>query len=200
MFTQDEKEIGRVKEVVVDPRTKSVTHLVIQEGLLFSSDTLVPVQAVEEAFEDVVRLNVDSTELTNLTATYRVEHFVEAESEPRETKGLTGLYWLRPPGTQPSLIPPGLGRVELPPDVAISGNDVLIIHGSPVQTIDGKLIGKIEEVITDEQEQITHIRIQEGGTVYAEPKLVPADWILRVEDNQIVLSVDKRTVDQVEEV
>ncbi|MBT4819434.1 MAG: hypothetical protein HON70_27245, partial [Lentisphaerae bacterium] len=136
--TRDGKDVGQVKEVIVDPRTRTVTHIVVQEGLLFENDRIVSAEDVERASETAVLLSVSEAELTDLSVDYAEEHFITADVEEVDALegDLSASYWTRPLGVVPSLIPPGLGRVELTPEIAIPGDDVLLVHDSPVGTRD----------------------------------------------------------------
>jgi len=194
VVTRDDVPVGDVAEVVVDPRTRSVTHLVVQQGLLFENDRLVPADAIASATESGIVLVPTAAELEAGSADYRAEDFVQlAGAETGDV--LPGRLWTRPPGVPPSLIPPGLGPVELPADISIPINDVMLLHDTPVLTDDGVGIGHVCQVLTDEEDRITHI-VLEQGLVYPEPKLVPVDWFARIEDNQITLSVEKSVVDR----
>ena len=192
----DEK-IGEVKEVVIDPRTKAVTHLVIQEGLLFENDTLVSIATVASTTEKAIVLKLSKAELEQVASEFRQDEFVPAAGAAPAQAGepVRGAYWATPPGARPSLIPPGFRPNDLAPDAAIPFEDVMLMHGSSVATSDGEIIGRLDEVVIGDDEKITHIVIEEG-IVYALPKLIPVDWIASIEDNAIALSVEKEVIDR----
>jgi uncharacterized protein YrrD len=48
--------VGRVNHFVIDPRTNEITDLVVEKGFLFMEDRVVPIQSVEYADEDEIRL------------------------------------------------------------------------------------------------------------------------------------------------
>lgn len=195
--TRDGKDVGRVKELIIDPRTRTVTHIVVQQGLLFGNDRIVSADDVDTASETAVVLRLSEAELTEGSVDYEQDHFIRADVEEIDAlEGeLSASYWTRPLDVPASLIPPGLGRVELSPEIAIPGDDVLLVHDSPVGTRDGEHIGRVREVMTNEEDCITHIVVAEG-VVYPVPKLVPVDWVSGIADNQVTLSVSKAAVDQ----
>jgi len=195
--TRDGEDVGQVKELIIDPRTRTVTHIVVQQGLLFDNDRVVSVDDIDSASEATVILNVSEVELTEGSVDYEQGHFIMADAEEVDAlEGeLSASYWTRPLGVSPSLIPPGLGPVDLTPEIAISGDDVLLVHDSPVGTSDGEHIGRVKEVVTDVSGWITHIVVAEG-VVYPVPKLVPVGWVSGIADNQVTLSVRKAVVDQ----
>ncbi len=54
---------GTVGQVVVSPRTREVTHLIVERGFLPRQEVLVPVEAIAEAEDGVVRLGLSVAEL-----------------------------------------------------------------------------------------------------------------------------------------
>ena len=59
VFTSDDREVGKIDRVVLDPRTKEVTHVVIRKGLLSTEDKVVPIDQIAEAGEKQVVLRQD---------------------------------------------------------------------------------------------------------------------------------------------
>ncbi len=51
-------EVGRVDAVVMSPGTGEVTALVIRKGILDPRDIAIPIEAVEEAADDLVRVRL----------------------------------------------------------------------------------------------------------------------------------------------
>ena len=41
--------VGHVDRVVLDPRTKQITHIVVRKGTLFTTDRVLPVAMVADA-------------------------------------------------------------------------------------------------------------------------------------------------------
>lgn len=192
VYTEDGEEIGRIKEVILDPVSRKITHLVIQRGLFFENDSLIWADDVAWATPARVMLKVSSEEAEKRSAEYSGKHFVDSAGDSM------GRYWTRPQDVPPSLVPPGLGGITVPPDLGAPEGEIMLPHGCPVHTSDDEFIGRVLEFITDEKDQITHIVIKEGA-LFAQPRLVPVDWIDKVEDNEIRLSVDRAVVDQLKD-
>lgn len=55
-------------------------------------------------------------------------------------------------------------------------------------TVDEKHVGRVERVITNEQDRVSHFLISEG-VVFKHKKLVPAAWIDDVTEDQVRLAV-----------
>jgi uncharacterized protein YrrD len=68
VMSKDEKHVGNIVEVVVDPQDHRVTHFVIDEGILFKERKLVPVTWISEIDENEVHLSVAANTLDHLPA------------------------------------------------------------------------------------------------------------------------------------
>jgi sporulation protein YlmC with PRC-barrel domain len=66
IMSSDDKHVGDVERILVDPDSNTVTHFVISQGLLFKDRKLVPVQWVKWVEEDNVYLVVNSKLLERL--------------------------------------------------------------------------------------------------------------------------------------
>ncbi|OPZ26066.1 MAG: PRC-barrel domain protein [Lentisphaerae bacterium ADurb.BinA184] len=203
--SQDDKDIGIVKDLVIEPRSRVVTHLVVQQGLLFNADRLVPAALIDDGASRGRRLvlTVTARELEECNPPeYRIEEYVELADEGlRSSQGVGGAVWRRPQGVgtaeipYPTLVPPGFAPMTPEAVVAVPLDGITLERGSPVRTADDRPIGTVRDVITDDSEAITHIVLGEG-TVFSEPRLIPVDWVARIEDNAIVLAVNKAVIDR----
>ncbi len=60
VFSSDDKHLGDVEKVFVDPADDKSTHLLVSKGLLFKQHKLIPINWVTTIGQDVVYLGVDS--------------------------------------------------------------------------------------------------------------------------------------------
>jgi uncharacterized protein YrrD len=60
VISRDDKHVGNIEQVIVDPQDNRVTHFVISEGLLFKEQKLIPVVWISTIDEHEVRLSVDA--------------------------------------------------------------------------------------------------------------------------------------------
>jgi uncharacterized protein YrrD len=206
VITQDDRELGRVKEIVVHPAKKLVSHLVVQEGLFFSHDRVIPAAAVVESSPEQVRLSLPATEVEQYSAEFRAEEFIPAAEQAKAQTGtpLAGSLWTHPqqaaslPELPPSLLPPGFGPVDLNPVVSIAEDEVLLDAGASVESADGHRIGEVIQLVTDGAGGITHLRVQAGRLGRVE-KLVPFFWVERIENSQVFLAVAAKQVEDLPE-
>ena len=49
VVTSEGDKIGQIDRLVMDPRSKELTHLVVKKGFLFTKDKVVPLDCVESA-------------------------------------------------------------------------------------------------------------------------------------------------------
>ena len=192
VFSSDGEEIGAIKEVIVDPGSRELVGLVVQEGLLFQRDQVVDVSLVESTDEDGVRLSCAGEVLEEQAQEYREDEYV-ALDPPTDLEGAPESVWIRPPDLSASLLPPGFGPIALPPEIAVPIEDVTLLHGSSVSDVSGEIIGSVEALLTDSEERITHVVVSEG-IAFPQSKLVPLDWVASVEDNAVSLSVSSAAV------
>lgn len=195
VYGRDGEQVGVIKEVVVDPATREVSHLVVQRGLLFQDDRLVDMDLVEGTTTEGVRLSRTSAELEGITGEYRQDEYVESARAETQSEDLPEKLWARPPTTGSSVVPPGITPGDLPPDVSIPANDVGLLHGSKVVGKEGKAFGKVKALLTDADDKLSHIVVSEG-LVFPRPKMVPIDWIASFEENTVVLATNSTEVDQ----
>jgi hypothetical protein len=67
--------------------------------------------------------------------------------------------------------------------------------GSGVEDTHGRSVGRAAELVTDERQQITHVRVYTGH-VFRDPKLIPIQWVARIENGRVVLLVSHRIVER----
>jgi uncharacterized protein YrrD len=73
VVSADHKHIGNIKELIINAPENRVTHIVLNEGVLFKERKLVPVTWISEIDEGEIRLSVDSQVLDRLPA-YQTVH------------------------------------------------------------------------------------------------------------------------------
>jgi uncharacterized protein YrrD len=205
VFTWDGEKVGSIDRVVLDPKTKEVTHVVVQKGFLFTTDKVVPVSLIGAATEDRVTLREDAGDLEALPD-FEEKHYVpitEAERRKVSPAGyIPPLYWYPPAGLTWWGVP-GYGY-PIPPCVVrterhIPEGTVALEEGAKVLSSDGEHVGDVEAVLTDpEQDRATHLLISQG-LLLKEEKLVPTTWVSMVLEDEVHLVVGSRALDQLPE-
>jgi uncharacterized protein YrrD len=205
VYTNEGEKLGEIENVVIDPHSGRVTHLIIEKGFLFKEDKVLPVNLVARSDEEKVVVSGDVTSFDDLT-TYRDVDFVGAyqgrTDEVLPTSYTAPLYyygsvatWWQPPGwlaaTQPRYV---TKEVENLPENAIQLWDNMNIIAS-----DEKKVGEVERTFTNpDTNEITHILIEQG-IFFTEDKLVPTSWIDHVTSDAVHLSVPSDYLDRLPE-
>lgn len=203
VFTVDDKQVGQVDRVVLDPRTKEVTHIIVRKGWFFTEDKVVPVEMIAEATEAKVRLRSDISNLEALPDFEETHYIAIDEAElARSSRPVTyasPLYWYPPAlplGGYPYATYPGY---PIPPYVTeveqhIPEGTVALKEGAKVVAADGEHVGNIEELVTDSSTgRVTHVVISQG-LLLKERKLVPSNWIDTVDEDEVHLGVRSGTL------
>lgn len=195
VFTAEGKKVGTVKELIIDPRHRTVTHIVIKEGLFFSHDRLISTENIETAENDEIKLKKSADQVEKeASQPFTPEEYIELDDEEiRNRYGTGGSVWRRPAGELrgvglDSIVPPGIGPIPPEPEVSIPEGEVDIRAGATVTDSQGTSLGEVKEFITDENDHITHLVLTEGP-VFKETKTVPVDWIRKISPEEIQLGV-----------
>ena len=207
VFTADGERVGTIDRVVLEPDTKQVTHLVVQKGLLFTEDKLVPISLVGPTTEDRVTLRRDAGDLEKLPD-FEKSHYVPVDRSPQSQLASGSAHWARPMYMYPPvgswLSSGGYDADAAPQYVArtekqIPEGTVALEEGANVISTDGKRIGDIERIFTDPlADRATHLLISEG-LILKDKKLIPTRWMTNVLEKEVHLSVDSDFVESLPE-
>ncbi len=208
VFDKDGEKVGVVSELIIEPRSRVITHIVVQKGLLFHSDQLVPCDLIERMDEEEVQLSVTAAQLkAEMAKEYNRDEYVPFKAGGDQDiagTAIPGAIWARPMGTTivqapyPAIVPPGIGPLPPTPEIILPINEIMLEKGSTIRTSDGNEIGTLQECLTDDDDNITHVLIKEGR-FFSVPKLIPIDWVAGIKDNEVLLAVDADTVDKLPE-
>jgi sporulation protein YlmC with PRC-barrel domain len=163
--------VGRIGRVVVDPQTKTVTHIVVGKGIQIAQDRLVPLHLIAAATDKQITLQPEAGDLYTLPV-------FEAASPPGapESESLAG--------------PDGQGEQTLPRGA------VALRTGARVVTADGRRAGRIERILVGpDANQATHLLIVQGLRTKAR-RLIPITWVNRVREDEVCLSVEQKMLER----
>jgi uncharacterized protein YrrD len=193
VFTPDGRHLGNVDFVVVDPRIRQVTHVVIRQGHFLPEDKVIAVDQLSTATEDRIVLNAEPEQLPGFEET----HYFPLDSESRRELGLAHgmpLLWGGWMG----------GGVLMPRELTgerlernIPEGDVAVPEGTEVQDLHGDHVGRVDEVITDPKSGgITHLVIEAGHLWGKQRKAVPINWVATFGEEQVTLAVGAKTLEK----
>lgn len=205
------EKLGEIERVVIDPQNGSITHLVIQKGFLFPQDKVISVDQVMRTSDDAVYTEIDADHIDELPD-YIETNFLPLDETELGSRGFTPadaspVYWYPAVGAGPLLWGRGYWGMYPPTTYEHMGyrvaeeenipeGTVALKEGARVLGKDGKHIGDLEKVLTDNQkDKITHLVVTKG-LFGNEKKLIPAHWIGRVREDAVQLSVDEPLVNR----
>ena len=203
VFSSDNEKIGTLDRVVMDPKTKEVTHIIVREGFLFTEDKVVPMDLVGSVTDERISLQGSKEHLDELPE-YEETHYIPRDATVDDD--MSTLYW-NPPvyagggysgyGQYPVIYPQSLyiRRTEK----NIPEGMVALAEGAKVLAEDGEQVGNIETLITDpKDERVTHLVIS-SGLLMKERKIIPSHWLGTVAEDEVHLAVDSRLLERLPE-
>jgi sporulation protein YlmC with PRC-barrel domain len=178
-------DCGRSTRVVINPVTRQVTHLVVQEAEFLGAEHLVPLDQVLETQPDLIRLRCTKEQLA------KMESFVEVEYIGGNAPYLA--YSPREYVSWPYVFPidmlTPLEHERIPP------GELTVRRGSGVEATDGR-IGRVDEFMIDPQNgRITHMVLREGHLWGQKDITIPVSEIDRIEEDTVYLKLDKHEVE-----
>lgn len=188
VYTSDQKEIGHVDRVVLDPKTKRISHIVVSKGLLFTETRVLPVSLIANATEDEVILQADTSDVSDLPK-FEETHYVRTTDEggpvnASSNAGLAQSLYSYPTASMSTSEGHYIKQVEQ----NIPEGSVALKEGAKVITEDGHTAGKVEQVLADPgTRQATHIVVSKG-LINKEQKLIPTFWIRLFGEEEIHLA------------
>lgn len=217
VYSSDDKKVGEIKRVVIDPVTQKVSHLVIEQGFIFTEDKVLPIAFVSRQQDNRIYLSdtSDALDLQDFEETYYVRKYgpnhkeVVPESEVNPMPALMPMpYYYYPPATGLS----GRGvyagyptRVNDEPAMVVKRENVpdgarIIDEGANIYSTDGDHVGDVHSVhIDSESNRVSHIVISQG-LLFHDYKVVPSFWVKEVNEDGIQLAVSTKQLEQLEAV
>ena len=198
VFSSDNEKVGTLDRVVMDPKTKEVTHIIVREGFLFTEDKVVPMDLIGSVTDDRITLQGSKEHLDELPD-YEETHYIPRNAAVDDD--MDTLYW-NPPLDDMA----GYGRYVFYPqsqylrrtEKNIPDGMVALAEGAKVLAEDGENVGNIETLITDPNERVTHLVIS-SGLLMKERKIIPSHWLNTVTEDEVHLSVDSRLLERLPE-
>jgi sporulation protein YlmC with PRC-barrel domain len=170
---------GEVSRLIIDPATRTVTHLVIEPKHRHEPGRLVPA-GLADATAGEIRLRCTIAEFGKLEAAEDTEQVQGAGAGIPLDAGRTPMGVPHPSRivTQ-DVIPMGEAEVG---------------RGEPVHALDGE-IGRVEGFVVDPADhRVTHVLLQEGHFWGRKEIAIPIGAVTRVDDG-IRLSITKQQVE-----
>jgi len=187
IYTFDGKGAGSLRRVVINPETKKITHIVIEKGLLFKEDKVVPVGQVDSASQEQVNLICtleELKEMSSLDIEFDVPLGTSTKRDLTYDPLMGKMYWT----TKPSIIKQTKRT--------ISNELVALKEGARVVSRDDEHVGNVERVFTEPNSgKVSHF-ILSHGLLHKTRKSVPINWVNILAEDEVHLIVGTRQVEE----
>jgi uncharacterized protein YrrD len=192
VYTASGQDVGHISRVVLNPKTKEVTHIVVQQGFLFTEDKVVPLDLIASATDQRVTLKANAGDLSKLPP-FEETHYVPLD--PTEARAAAYPPDLAMP--MYSYVPLGMGAVDYAPMPAFRAeterhtpdDTVAVKEGARVITSDDKHVGNVERVFTDSAKDRATYFVVSQGLLLKTRKAIPASWVSVVTEDEVNLNV-----------
>ncbi len=213
VYTADDNHVGHIERVVIDPLTKEVTHVIVEHGILFTEDKVLPVQLVDTATDKKVTLKSDIDNLEELP-NFEQTHYVGLNNQEVEAIAYPGsgyaspVYGYPPFGAAfygfPGFVGPAIDQTPDPAAARVTqeqipDNTTALREGARVFSADGEHVGEVEQLfMNEESKKATHLVISQG-LFLKDHKLVPINWVKSIMEDEVHLGVQAHTLEELPE-
>lgn len=192
VYTAQGEKVGSLNRVVIDARTRDVTDLVVERGLLPRIEKVIPIGLVDQEHDDRIQLRATNQGVDDFPD-YETAQYIPIENVDVPYEDIEAAYWYPPANAQlfngGSPLPDTVPDYVLETETSIPEGRIAISQGAQVFSADDRHIGDVEEVIMNsESNQLTHFVVGKGFLL-KEHKLVPVHWVDRLQESRIYLSV-----------
>ncbi len=192
------EKLGELADVVIDPVTRRITHLVVSGDGNFQQARLVPIGladpdggaelclrcSIEEAggfqpVQDFAYLRLDELPPQDPEWDVGIEHVLAVPYYPMGDPGDMAYSYDNRVGMSYDRVPKG---------------DVEIRRSSTVISDDGEFVGTVDGFLVDDDQRITHL-VLGSGHLWRRRKLnVPIEAVTKVEMDSLALKLSRREV------
>jgi uncharacterized protein YrrD len=204
VVTAEGDDLGTVREFVVEPSSRDFTHLLVEKGVFFTDDRIVPIETIDRVEDDevILREDVDPATLPRFVR----EHYTALDEETRNRLDVPASYMWRYPTAYAGHFPvypayplpsdAPTGSVTEPETSDTIADNEVIGPRTPVLSLEGEKVGTVSEVQVDEAGHLSHLVVDLG--FLSDEKVLPAHWIETIDSNGVQLAVSNIAVESLE--
>lgn len=190
----ESEDLGVIRHFVVRPSTSELTHVLVEKGVFFTDDRVVPVETIDRVDDEVVVLR-DDVDPSTLPRFVRDQYaLVEDDTSSAPTSShyvwryptaLAGPYPIYPAYPMPT----GSTKRDIddPRTRDRLAESEIIGPRTPVLSKGGEKVGTVSELQVDETGKLSHL-VVDLGFLDGE-KVLPEHWIDVIETDGVHLAV-----------
>jgi uncharacterized membrane protein len=181
---------GKSTAVVVDPTTKSVTHLaVVEKSLLHGEERLVPIEKVEKTTRDAIYLKCPLAEVLQMPA-FTSTRYLEIEN------GEAGYAYASPYMSMHGDFYDAQPQYVTVTDQLLPEGKVAVQRGMLVEAVDGP-VGEVDELLIDPQTgRVSHFLLMKGHMWGKKEIAIAVSEIERGDEDTIYLKIPREAVEK----
>jgi uncharacterized protein YrrD len=185
------QECGKINSVIINPISKIITHIVVQEKGLIGINRLVPIEKIIDSNPNQITLSCEEDEFFKFEA-FNQDHYLYYQAPYLNFE--PGEYYLYP-YMVPKFEDSSLDETSIDEMDLLPPGELEIHRGSTVQATDGK-IGVVDEfLISPVDNHITHIVLKEGHFWGKSLVTIPVSEIDKIETNIVYLKLDTAAIE-----
>jgi uncharacterized protein YrrD len=204
LYTAGGDDLGTIRQFVVNPSTKELTHVLVEKGVFFADDRVIPIEAIDHVEDEGVVLanDIDPAVIPH----FNREDYTLVDEETRTYLDTPPGYMWRYPTTYagpfpvyPAFpMPPAEStRTVRDPRIQDMLTESEIIGGrTAVVSMNGEKVGTVSEMHVDDDGVVSHLAVDLG--FLSDEKVLPAHWIDSIDSNGVHLAVSNTAVESLE--
>ena len=186
-------ECGHVTQVLINPVTKKVTHMVVKETGILGQERKVSIEYIVDSLPQKINLRIDKESFQQLD--YFVSNKYVMGEEPFDVY-LQDQYYLHPFVVPIYDSDYSYNNIYFKRVANIPAGEIAIYHGVEVFATDGK-VGKVDEFLVSSQDnKITHLVLREGHIWDQKHITIPVSEIDHINIDGVYLTLTKEAISQ----
>jgi sporulation protein YlmC with PRC-barrel domain len=196
---------GELADVVIDPATRRVTHLVVQPHDRRDQARLVPIEWArpDSPSDNAIELDCTLAKLDELERIHEAKYLRLGDfpvDDPEWDVGIEEIAVLPSyGGFAPGGIDAGVGPTDYDPHM-VAGYDRIpkgeaeIRRGSAVTSSEGDHVGHVDGFILDDEQRISGLVLEHGHLFGRRVIVIPVGSVAKIESDELHLSLTKQEV------
>jgi sporulation protein YlmC with PRC-barrel domain len=178
---------GKSTVVIINPKTKQISHVVVKDNRFPHEERLVPIDLVKETTSNSIQLNISQEELMKMDNFVEYE-FIQTEEPYHQYSAPRYLVW-------PYVYPLDEHLMDIQYEQVPPG-EMAIHRGAQVNASDGR-VGTVDEFLMDPtNDHITHFILREGHLWGKKDVTIPINQVDRISENTVYLKSDKSEIEK----
>jgi sporulation protein YlmC with PRC-barrel domain len=197
-------EFGKLADIVIDPTTRRVTHLVAAPEHRDEESRLIPIELARED-DGCVRLDCTLEQAGEFDRVDEVAYLRLGEFPVEDARWDVGITEMLALPFYDTMEDPGLAMATYDGGVTVRYDrvpkgEVEIRRSSPVISSDGRQLGHVEGFVVAGEQHVGHIVLEHGHLWGKREVAIPIGAVAEVKTDGVVLSLSHDEVDALDAV